>query len=97
MYDLECLAVVFALDKFRQFLEHAEFLLETDNQTLSWFLAHPRQLEKIRRWVVKISLFKFRVQYIKGFQNVVADTLSHMFSSDYKKNHYFPQPLQVIW
>ena len=36
VYELECLAVVYALDKFRRFLEHAEFLLETDNQALSW-------------------------------------------------------------
>jgi hypothetical protein len=33
-YELQCLAVVFALDKFKQYLEHQEFLLETDNQVL---------------------------------------------------------------
>ena len=61
-------------------MEHAEFLLETDNQALSWLLAHPRQLGKIGRWVVKISSFKFKVQHIRGTQNVVADALSRMFS-----------------
>ena len=71
---------VYALDKFRRFLEHAEFLLETDNQALSWLLAHPWQLGKIGRWVVKISSFKFKVQHIRGTQNVVADALSRMFS-----------------
>lgn len=60
------LAVVFALDKFRRFFEHAEFLLETDNQAFSW--------------VVKIS-FKFRVQHIRRSQNVVSDTLSRTFST----------------
>ena len=43
-YELECLAVVFAFDKFKPFLEHKEFLLETDNQALSWLLNHPKQL-----------------------------------------------------
>lgn len=47
IYDMGCLTVVFADDKFRRDLEHAEFLLETDNQALSWLLAHPRQLIKI--------------------------------------------------
>jgi hypothetical protein len=55
IYELECLAVLFGTDKFRPYLEHAEFLLETDNQPLSWLLSHPRQLGKIGRWVVKIS------------------------------------------
>ena len=42
VYELECLAVVYALDKFKRFLEHADFLLETDNnQAISWLLAHP--------------------------------------------------------
>lgn len=79
VYELECLAVVFGVDKFRRFLEHSEFLLETDNQALSWLLAHPRQLGKIGRWVVKIAALKFRVQHIRGTQNVVADALSRMF------------------
>ena len=70
--ELECLAVVYALDKFRRFLEHAEFLLETNNQALSWLLAHPQQLGKIGRWVVKISSFKFKVQHIRGTQNVLS-------------------------
>jgi len=73
------LAVVFGVNKFRRFLEHAEFLLETDNQALSWLLAHPRQLGKLGRWVVQISSLKFQVQHLRGTQNVVADTLSRMY------------------
>lgn len=81
IYELECLAVVFGVDKFRRFLEHSEFLLETDNQALSWLLAHPRQLGKIGRWVIKISALKFKVQHVRGTQNIVADTLSRMYSN----------------
>jgi hypothetical protein len=65
-YELECLAVVFTLERFRQYLEHQEFLLETDNQILSWFLNHPRQVGKMGRWIVKISSFKFRVQHMRA-------------------------------
>ena len=82
IYELECLAVLFGFDKFRKYLEHQEFLLETDNQALSWLLAHPRQLGKIGRWIARISSFKFRVQHIRGTQNVIADTLSHMFMEE---------------
>jgi hypothetical protein len=80
-YQLECLAVLFAVYKFRKYLEHQAFLLETDNQALSWLLSHPRQLGKIGRWVARISAFKFEVRHIRGTQNVVANTLSRMFDS----------------
>lgn len=79
VYELECLAVLFGTEKFRRFLEHSEFLLETDNQALSWLLAHPRQLGKIGRWVVKLAALKFKVQHIRGTQNILADALSRMF------------------
>jgi len=79
VYELECLAVLFGTEKFRKYIEHQEFILETDNQALSWLLSHPRQLGKIGRWVVKISSLKFLVKHIRGTQNIVADTLSRMF------------------
>lgn len=67
-------------DKFQRYLEHSEYLLETDNQALSLLLAHPRQLGKIGRWVIKISSFKFKTQHLRGVLNVVADTLSRMYT-----------------
>jgi hypothetical protein len=33
-YELECLAVLFGIEKSHQYLEHSEFLLETDKQAL---------------------------------------------------------------
>jgi hypothetical protein len=79
IYELECLAVLFGTDKFQKYLEHQEFVLETDNQALSWLLAHPRQLGKIGSWVARISALNFEVRHVKGSQNIVADALSRMF------------------
>lgn len=80
VYELECAGVVFGINKFRRYLEHAEFILETDNMALSWCLAHPRQLGKIGRWVAQISSLKFQTRHLRGSLNVVADTLSRMYS-----------------
>jgi hypothetical protein len=33
-YELQCLAVLFGTNKFRKYIEHQEFTLETDNQAL---------------------------------------------------------------
>lgn len=88
--ESECLAVVFGIDKFQRFLEHLEFLFEVDNRALLLLLARSSQLGKLGRWIVKISAFKFRVQHVKGTENIVADTLSNMFHSDDKKNSAVP-------
>jgi hypothetical protein len=78
-YELECLAVLFGLEKFRAYLEHVESDLETDNQALTWCLSHPRQLGRIARWVIRLSAFKFDVHHIRGSQNIIADALSHTY------------------
>jgi hypothetical protein len=41
-YELERLAVVFGTE-FRKYIEHQEFIVETDNQALTLLLSHPRQ------------------------------------------------------
>lgn len=81
-YELECLAIVFGMEKFRQYLEHSHFLLMTDNMALTWLLSHPRQLGKIGRWIARISSFSFDVQHIRGTQNIIADSLSRLLYDD---------------
>ena len=78
-YELEALAVLFGTEKFKFYLEHSEFSLETDNKALSWVLSRPRKTGRIARWAVRLSAFKFTVQHIKGVDNSVADALSRMY------------------
>lgn len=80
--ELECLAVVFGLNKFQQYLEHREFQLQTDCSALSWLLNHPRQVGKIARWVTFINAFKFKSQHIRGDANPVADCLSRLYEEE---------------
>ena len=84
------------MEKFRKYVEHQEFLLETDNQALSWLLAHPGQLGKIGRWVARISSFKFRVQHIRGTQNIIADSLSRMFMEEESLEELDPEYCNVF-
>ena len=70
-YELETLAVLFALEKFRMYIEHVTFELETDCQALSWVLAKPRTTGRIARWAIRLSAFKFVSRHIKGTDNVV--------------------------
>jgi hypothetical protein len=71
----------FATENFQKYIEHQEFIFETDNQALPWLLSHPHELGKIGHWVVKISALKFQVRHIWGTQNIVADSLSTLFEA----------------
>jgi len=73
--------VLFGTEKFHKYIQHQDFILETDKQALSWLLSHTRQLGKTGRWVVKISALNFEVRHVRRKQNIVADTLSRMFES----------------
>lgn len=93
VYECEALAVLFALEKFRFYLEHREFDLETDNQALSWVLARPRKTGRIARWAVRISAFQFRVKHIRGTENSLADILSRMFTEEQSAEEQAAQEL----
>ncbi len=84
VYEKEALSVVYAIDKFRSFLEVQPFLLEVDNQALSWVLSHHRKLGKIGRWVERILSLPFRTKHITSSNNKIADCLSRMFEGENK-------------
>ena len=72
----ECLAVVWAVQKFRHYLHGQHFILRTDHKALTW-LNHARFTNaKLERWALKLQEHSFDVEYVKGPDNVVADCLS---------------------
>ena len=82
IYELETLAVLFGLEKYKAYLEHVPFILECDNQALTWALGTPRKTGRLARWGVRIGAFKFTPRHIRGSDNVVADALTRMFAEE---------------
>ena len=60
IYELEALAVLLGIEKFRLYLEHTQFGLHTDNQALSYVLAQPRKSGCLPREALRISAYKFK-------------------------------------
>ena len=79
IYELEALTVLHGVENFRVYLEHADFLLQSDSQALSWVLTRTRKSGRLARFVLGISAIKFSVELIRGSQNIIADSLSRMF------------------
>ncbi|GFW52279.1 retrovirus-related Pol polyprotein from transposon 17.6 [Trichonephila clavipes] len=74
--EREVLAVVWALKKFRGYIEGTEITVASDHQPLKWLLNLKSPTGRLARWALEIQSFNLKVQYIPGKANVVADMLS---------------------
>ena len=64
--------------KFAKYLYGKEFILHTDHKPLSYL--HKSKLEsgRIMRWALFLQNYRFKIEAIKGSENVGADYLSRI-------------------
>lgn len=74
--EKECLALVWAVKKFRPYLEGYHFIALSDHQALKWLMKLQQPSGRLARWVLELQQHDFEIQYRKGSLNKVADALS---------------------
>lgn len=74
--EKECLAVVWGLRKFQQYLLLKEFWIETDHQPLVYLNKAKMNNGRLMRWALYLQSFSYRIIAIKGSHNLGADYLS---------------------
>ncbi|GBO38356.1 Transposon Tf2-6 polyprotein [Araneus ventricosus] len=74
--ELECLAIVDALDKFYYYLHGQKFVFHTDHAALVWLKNVKNLRGRLFRWSLKLSMFDYEIKYQKGCTNIEADMLS---------------------
>ena len=68
--------------RHKNLLQGTHFYWYTDYRALEHILRQPVLSGRQARWLEKISDFDFTVKYIPSTTNILADTLSHIYSGD---------------
>lgn len=74
--ELECLAVVWAVKKWRTYLLGHQILVRTDHKALIFMRACVWTSRRVARWQLDLQEFDLKFEHIKGEKNVKADALS---------------------
>lgn len=88
--EKECLALVWAVRKFRPYTEGYHFVAITDHVALKWLLQLKEPSGRLARWVMELQQHDMEIQYRKGTLNRVADALSR------NPIGYHSQPVTVM-
>ena len=80
--EIEMLAGVETMLRHADILHGARFKWLTDHKGLTHLLNQKNLSGRQARWLEKISTFDFKVVYIAGSENVVADALSRLYMND---------------
>ena len=78
----EMLAGVETMLRYSDLLQGVQFQWLTDHKGLTYLLNQKNLSGRQARWLEKMSTFSFKVVYIAGSENVVADALSQLYSGD---------------
>ena len=76
---LEFLALKWAMtEQFREYLQYQPFTVRTDNNPLTYILTTPNLDALGHRWVAALAGYNMKLEYLKGADNRIADTLSRL-------------------
>ena len=76
--EKECLSIVWSVQNFSRYLYGQEFVLETDHQLLVYLTKKSVANARLMRWALVLQPYRFRIQAIRGRDNVGADFLSRI-------------------
>ena len=76
---LEFLALKWSVtEHFKEYLEYSLFVVQTDNNLLTYVLTMPNLDATGHQWVGALASFQFKLEYQKGADNGTADALSRV-------------------
>jgi hypothetical protein len=80
IHEKELLALIMAVDKWRQYIQHQEFLIKTGHKSLAYLNEQSLHSEMQKKAMARLMGLKFKIMYTKGKDNAAADALSRVAS-----------------
>ena len=74
----ELLAIVKAVEHFKQFLYGKEFVIKMDHQPLTSIKTKAKPFIRLGRWLRDLADHSFKIEHKKGSENILADALSRL-------------------
>ena len=78
----EAFAIYMSIKKLSFYLTDAQILLRSDHKPLEKFLLKNTLNSKVNNWAMELEAFNIQFDYIKGFSNILVDTLSCLIAID---------------
>jgi hypothetical protein len=78
IYEKEFLALILAVEKWRQYLQRAELVIRTDHRALSFLEDQVLHSYLQKKGMAKLMGLQFRIVYRKGKENLATDALSRV-------------------
>ena len=78
----EAFAIYMSVKKLSFYLTDAHILLRSDHKPLEKFLLKNMLNSKVNNWAMELEAFNIQFDYIKGSNNILADTLSRLITID---------------
>ena len=75
-------AIYMSVKKLSFYLTDAQILLRSDHKPLEKFLLKNTLNSKVNNWAMELKAFNIQFDYIKGSNNILVDTLSHLIVID---------------
>ena len=75
--ELECLALLFGVRKFHQYLG-SKFKAVVDHKNLLQLQSYVKHNRRLARWAVALSEYEIELEYRKGEDHVPADFISRL-------------------